>query len=86
MKQLRVSVNYKSNLILVDCVLMVSRLGIPPSILNSSNPGMGGATAGFGIGDGSPVANMTTAVSGSSGIEPFVGCIVAVAAIVVLGM
>ncbi|KAG6406319.1 hypothetical protein SASPL_133919 [Salvia splendens] len=61
-------------------------LGIPPSILNSSNPGMGGATAGFGIGDGSPVANMSTAVSGSSGIEPFVGCIVAVAAIVVLGM
>ncbi|KAG6408627.1 hypothetical protein SASPL_131645 [Salvia splendens] len=61
-------------------------LGIPPSILNSSNPGMGGATAGFGIGEGSPVANMTTAVSGSSGIEPFVGCIVAVAAIVVLGM
>ncbi|KAL1534992.1 PLASMODESMATA CALLOSE-BINDING PROTEIN 4-like [Salvia divinorum] len=61
-------------------------LGIPPSILNSSNPGMGGATAGFGIGDGSPVANMTTAVSASSRFEPFGGCIVAVAAIVVLGI
>ncbi|XP_057769837.1 PLASMODESMATA CALLOSE-BINDING PROTEIN 4-like [Salvia miltiorrhiza] len=63
-----------------------SGFGIPPSILNSSNPGFGGTTTGFGIGDGSPVANINSSVSVSSILEPFVGCILAVAAIVVLEM
>ncbi|KAL2511777.1 Uncharacterized protein Adt_17377 [Abeliophyllum distichum] len=50
----------------------------PPTILNSSSPASGGFPTGFG--DSPPFLNTST--STSSSLQPFIGCITAVASII----
>ncbi|CAA2995363.1 glucan endo-1,3-beta-glucosidase 3-like [Olea europaea subsp. europaea] len=51
---------------------------ISPSILNNSNPGYGGTTAGFGESPSSANASIST----SSSLQPFIGCIISVTSII----
>ncbi|KAL2454777.1 Uncharacterized protein Adt_47723 [Abeliophyllum distichum] len=50
----------------------------PPTILNSSSPASGGFPTGFG--DSPPFLNTSTSMSSS--LQPFIGCITAVASII----
>ncbi|KAK6143826.1 hypothetical protein DH2020_024174 [Rehmannia glutinosa] len=53
--------------------------GAPPTVLNSSNPGLGGGISGYGE---SPLTGDPSSVSISSSLQPFIGCIIVVTTII----
>ncbi|KAI3448435.1 hypothetical protein Pfo_005100 [Paulownia fortunei] len=53
--------------------------GTPPTVLNESNPALGGGITGYG--ESPPIAN-TSLASMSSSLQPFIGCIIVVTTII----
>ncbi|KAK6121050.1 hypothetical protein DH2020_045201 [Rehmannia glutinosa] len=53
--------------------------GAPPTVLNGSNPGLGGGISGYGE---SPLTGDPSSVSISSSLQPFIGCIIVVTTII----